>query len=34
MTTRWTDPTTDRQGLGAVRFFERLLVHPKGPQAM
>lgn len=33
MTTRWTDPTTDRQGLGAVRFFERLLVHPKGPQA-
>lgn len=33
MSERWTDPATDKYGVGAVRFFERLLVHPKGPQA-
>lgn len=33
MTTRWTDPSQDKYGIGAVRFFERLLRHPKGPMA-
>lgn len=33
MNGQWTDPTTDRHGMAAVRFFERLLVHPKGPLA-
>jgi phage terminase large subunit-like protein len=33
MIDRWTDPLKDKYGVGAVRFFERLLTHPKGPLA-
>lgn len=33
MIERWTDPLKDKYGVGAVRFFERLLTHPKGPLA-
>lgn len=33
MSERWTDPARDRFGIGAVRFFERVLTHPKGPLA-
>lgn len=33
MIDRWTDPLKDKYGIGAVRFFERLLTHPKGPLA-